>query len=207
MLIRQHRLLVLTIMIHLIVAAIATFLYASLMMAEAEIPDQPGEKPLISFSIVEEFSKWRTVNDNVMGGRSLGGGNISDGMLVFSGSLNTRGGGFSSVRRKMTPGEIKGDGSFIVSLRADGRTYKLIARTDVRFMRRYVSYQATIPVGASGEWISVRIPFDDFTPTVFGREIPANRFDPSKVDELGFIIADEIDGPFSLQVRSIGVSG
>ena len=41
---------------------------------------------------------WYVQNDNVMGGRSEGGFNISSGHLIFSGNTNTNGGGFSSIR-------------------------------------------------------------------------------------------------------------
>jgi hypothetical protein len=35
---------------------------------------------------------WRAVNDNVMGGRSLGQVIVRDGRLQFEGSINTQGG-------------------------------------------------------------------------------------------------------------------
>ena len=44
---------------------------------------------------------WQTVNDNVMGGRSRGGHTREGGTLVFAGSTNTRGGGFSSIRASL----------------------------------------------------------------------------------------------------------
>ena len=43
---------------------------------------------------------WYVQNDNVMGGKSEGGFNISSGQLIFSGNTNTDGGGFSSTRSK-----------------------------------------------------------------------------------------------------------
>ena len=42
--------------------------------------------------------EWRIVNDNVMGGRSIGDFKISEESLSFFGATNTNGGGFSSIR-------------------------------------------------------------------------------------------------------------
>ncbi len=172
-------------------------------MPNAEAPDKPSSTPLVSFQGPAEPQAWRTVNDNVMGGRSSGGAAVADAQLVFSGTLNTRGGGFSSVRRTLSEGALKGGKALTLSVKSDARAYRLIARTDARFLGRHVSYQAAIPPGPSGEWTLLQVPFTDFVPTIFGRRVPAAPFDPAQVNEFGFIIADGLDGPFSIRVRSI----
>ena len=63
--------------------------------------------------------RWRTVNDNVMGGRSRGGYRIEDGALRFRGSTNTNGGGFSSIRSVPKSLALNGDG-LALRLRGDG---------------------------------------------------------------------------------------
>jgi hypothetical protein len=140
-----------------------------------------------------------------MGGRSLGGGVVEKGQLVFTGSINTNGGGFSSVRREMEPGALEGTGAFILSIRSDGRGYKLTARTNTRFRGRYVSYQAAIPVSPEGQWSNVRVAFSDFVPSVFGNIVPVSEISPAEVNEIGFIIADGVDGDFALNVKSISI--
>ena len=50
---------------------------------------------LTAFDDQTKDLRWRTVNDNVMGGRSRGGFDVDDGVLIFAGSTNTNGGGFS----------------------------------------------------------------------------------------------------------------
>jgi len=161
--------------------------------------------PLISFESLAEAQAWRTVNDDVMGGRSLGGSVVEEGELVFTGSINTRGGGFSSVRREMERGALEGARAFILAVRSDGRAYQLTARTNARFQGRYVSYQAAIPMSPKGEWSNVRVAFSDFVPSVFGRIIQASELAPPEVTEIGFIIADGVDGDFALSVRSISI--
>ncbi len=180
-------------------------IYAGAAITSAAAPKEISMTPLISLQSPEEARAWRTVNDNVMGGRSEGGSIIEDGQLVFAGVINTDGGGFSSVRRDMAPGDLKGNRAFVLSVKSDGRAYRLVAQTNVRFRGRYVSYQAPIPVTPKGEWSDIRVAFSDFFPSVFGRSVPAAAFSPEEVTELGFIIADNVDGDFALSVRSISI--
>ena len=179
---------------------------ACAIMPSSALSQTPTDAALISFESNNESRAWRTVNDGVMGGRSSGGSVVMDGELVFEGVINTNGGGFSSVRREMPVGALEGAEALTLSVRSDGRSYRLIARNDVRHAGRAVSWQADIPQTEPGEWASARVPFDAFRPSVFGRQVPAGPFRPETVNELGFIIADGVDGPFSLRVRSIDVS-
>lgn len=174
-------------------------------MTSSAAPQKKVISPLVTFESPEEASAWRTVNDDVMGGRSLGGSVIEGSQLVFTGLINTQGGGFSSVRRQMDPGALAGGQALVLSVRSDGRAYRLIAQTNARFRGRYVSYQAPLPVSQKGEWSDVRVDFGDFVPSVFGRYVPASEFSPGEVNELGFIIADNVDGDFAFSVRSISI--
>lgn len=187
----------------LILALFMASIFSGASMSSSATPKETAITPLISFQSPEEASAWRTVNDDVMGGRSLGGSVVEAGKLLFTGVINTNGGGFSSVRREMQPGALDEARTIILSVKSDGRAYRLIAQTDARFRGRYVSYQAPIPTSPVGEWSDVRIAFSDFVPSVLGRIVPASEFSPAKVTQLGFIIADDVDGDFALSVRSI----
>ena len=64
---------------------------------------------------------WRVINDNVMGGRSLGNISRTDQFLSFHGALNTNGGGFASIRvaaENMLPSSANG---VRIRIRGDGR--------------------------------------------------------------------------------------
>lgn len=174
-------------------------------MTSSASPKKATISPLVTFQSPQEARLWRTVNDDVMGGRSLGGSVVEEGQLLFTGLINTRGGGFSSVRRQMDPGALEGARAIILSVKSDGRAYRLIAQTDARFRGRRISYQAPLLVNQKDEWSIVRVAFSDFVPTVFGRNVPASEFSPRDVSELGFIIADDVDGDFALSVRSISI--
>jgi hypothetical protein len=49
------------------------------------------------------------------------------------------------------------------------------------------------------------VAFSDFVPSVFGNIVPVSEISPAEVNEIGFIIADGVDGDFALSVRSISI--
>jgi len=123
--------------------------------------------------------------------------------MVFEGIINTNGGGFSSVRRTVEPGVLSSTAGFTMRVRSDGRDYKLTMRSDARYRFRRVSFQAPIPSGPAGEWRDVFIPFDNLSASIFGRTVYGATFNRDAVEEIGIIIADGVDGPFRLDVKSI----
>ena len=138
---------------------------------------------------------WQTVNDNVMGGRSVGGFRIESGILHFSGSTNTDGGGFSSIRS--TPRELHlGDATgVLLRLRGDGRTYTFRVETG-----RQITYWAEFDTKGGEDWEEVRVPFKDFTPRWRGQLLDGPPLDRSAIASLGIMIYDNLDGPFRLDV-------
>lgn len=157
----------------------------------------------LDFSDESEISQWRTVLDGVMGGRSSGARFAEDNHMVFRGVINTNGGGFSSIRRSMSAGDMSGAESLRLKLRQDERDYRLTFRTSERFRGRSVSYQLVIPSNGSGEWENVDIPLTKFRTSIFGRSVPAAPFDASDVWEMGIILADGVDGEFRLEIAQV----
>lgn len=154
-------------------------------------------------SDIETARQWRAVNDGVMGGLSSGGPSMGDGHMVFSGTINTNGGGFSSIRTRVEPGALSGADGVRLTIRSDGRDYKLTFRTSERWRGRSVSYQAPIPNPPSGQWGEVFVPFADLDTSVFGRRVRAGAFEPGDVREMGIILADGRDGPFRLEIERL----
>ena len=138
-----------------------------------------------------------------MGGRSSGGPSFNETSMVFSGVINTNGGGFSSVRRATAPGALAGADGIMVRLKTDGRAYRLTIRTAERFMGRSVAYTADIEAGPGGEWVEAYVPFDAFSASVFGRTVPAAPLDPTTAWSIGLILGDGRDGPFEMQAEWI----
>lgn len=152
----------------------------------------------------DTLNAWQVVNDGVMGGLSQGARFAEENYMVFRGIINTNGGGFSSIRTAMRPGQLSDAEGIRLRIRSDGRDYKMTFRTSERWRGRSVSYQAAIPITPAGEWADVLLPFDALDTTVFGRRVRVDPFDKSDVRELGIILADGRDGPFRLEVRSLG---
>ena len=154
------------------------------------------ENLIYDFTEDNPATNWITVNDNVMGGRSEGGFSFKKKRLIFSGTTNTNGGGFSSIRTNPSDfslGDMKG---LHIRYKGDGRTYKL----GVRIEGKSVSYRSNFTTGNG--WQEVRIPFDEMDVSWRGRPLSKDEHPliKSKICSIEFMIYDKQDGPFKLQV-------
>jgi hypothetical protein len=153
--------------------------------------------PLIfDFTEGDIREKWIVVNDNVMGGRSKGGFEFIKDKLVFSGSTNTNGGGFSSIRTNPIDFYFKDRTGLHIRYKGDGRTYKL----GVRMEGKSVSYRTNFDTGNG--WQEAKIPFDNMDVSWRGRPLSKaeHPLQKSKIRSIEFMIYDKQDGPFKLQV-------
>jgi hypothetical protein len=125
--------------------------------------------------------------------------------LVFEGAINTNGGGFASIRRPIELGQLANAQALVLRVKSDGRSYRLILQGNQQFRGRTVSYQADFPPLTSGQWVDARVDLSALKPSVFGRAVPVPALDLSSAWSLGIIIADGIDGPFQLQVETLGI--
>lgn len=167
----------------------------------ALVPDEI----VLGFDEPDILERWVTVNDNVMGGRSTGGFSIADGRLVFEGSTNTNGGGFSSIRTRTTSMPLAGTDGLLYRVRGDGRTYIAGLRNGIKFGSYDISYWAQFET--TGDWQTVRIPYTAFTPTFFGEDITgrAPALEADSITGAEIYIYDKKDGPFRLEIEWIGV--
>lgn len=185
-----------------------------LLLTACAVPAQQpeplaAERALADFSQPGEGSRWRTVLDGVMGGRSTGSFEVADGSMVFTGVLNTNGGGFSSVRRPGKDLQLGQDGEVGVRLRvrADGRKYTLRLRQPTERRRFAASYRTQFETQKGGGWQDVYVPYSALRPTWRGRSLDLPPVDPTKVDELGLSIDDKIDGPFRIEIQQFATYG
>ena len=183
----------------------AIILLASLPMLAATLPKEPSMRPIVSFDNDPREPRWVAVNDGVMGGRSRGGPKVADGLLEFRGDLSLdNNGGFSSVRSVGRGFDLTGVSTVVLRVRGDGRRYQLRLATDLAYRGIAVSFGAGFDTTA-GEWMVVRVPLDSLEATVRGTAIRGASLDPSKVREIGLLIADKREGPFALSVDWIAV--
>ena len=185
-------------------ALIAGCLLASFPGAQLHAFEDETEGPpmITDFTPDTPDLGWYTRNDNVMGGRSQGGFELAQGQLIFAGSTNTDGGGFSSIRTQPMQLDLSGFEGIRLRVKGDGRRYTWQLQTDARWQGRQISYWADFDTVA-GEWITVDIPFANFFPQFRGFKLDGPPFDPAVTREMGLYIYDKKDGPFELYLDSV----
>lgn len=171
----------------------------AVMVSQSTMAAEPPILP-IDFDSRTEMGLWRAINDGVMGGRSSGGPEFDNGNLVFSGNINTNGGGFSSIRRFVDDGVLAGAQSVTLRVKSDGRGYNLRFRTNVAYRGRRIAFQKPIEVKQPGQWETITVTLDDMRASLFGRTVYGADFVPADVIETGIILADGQDGPFKIEI-------
>ena len=162
------------------------------------------DRILFKFDDPEAAKPWQTVNDGVMGGRSVGRFKINeDKKMEFFGTLSLENnGGFASARARGAKLAIETGDVIVARVRGDGREYNfnLYAQRDLGGYSYRQSFKTK-----KDEWIEVSLPVDKFVATWRGRVFPNEKLDPSKVTGLGILLGDKMAGPFKLEVDWIKV--
>jgi len=172
-------------------------------LASSSMHAEEGEQMLLSFDKPEAAKQWRTINDNVMGGVSEGRSRITeDKTLEFYGNLSLENnGGFASVRSQTVTLDLDKHEGVVLRVRADGRSF--YCNLHVPTSMPAFSYRAKFDTKKE-QWQEVRIPWKEFRATAFGRELESkSSLETSKVNAIGFLIADKKAGPFRLEVEWI----
>ena len=170
---------------------------------EPEPAASNGALMLTDFAANSPELDWYVQNDNVMGGRSEGGFETKEqGELIFAGSTNTNGGGFSSIRTQPFQLDLSKYDGIQLRVKGDGRRYTWQLQTNARNRGYPVSYWAEFDT-PDGEWGIVNIPFSRFYPQFRGFKLDGPELDTSEITELGLYIYDKKDGPFELRLDSI----
>jgi monofunctional biosynthetic peptidoglycan transglycosylase len=168
--------------------------------------DNGGALLLTDFTADSPELDWYVQNDNVMGGRSKGGFKLEPGTLIFTGSTNTDGGGFSSIRTRPFELDLSNYTGIELRVKADGRRYIWQLQTNALYRNYPVSYWAEFETIA-GEWSTANIPFEKFYPQFRGFKLDGPELDPSEITEFGLYIYDNKDGPFELRLESVKAYG
>eukprot|EP00539_Tryblionella_compressa_P007057 CAMPEP_0178752174 /NCGR_PEP_ID=MMETSP0744-20121128/10919_1 /TAXON_ID=913974 /ORGANISM="Nitzschia punctata, Strain CCMP561" /LENGTH=218 /DNA_ID=CAMNT_0020405869 /DNA_START=35 /DNA_END=691 /DNA_ORIENTATION=- len=182
-----------------------------------------------SLKLYDQNLSWFRLDDGVMGGQSETIHSDKDGQLAFEGTINTNGGGFCSIRTKLSEGLLPTNTKSIrLKFIGDGKTYKLLlsdgSKSTFGPSRKSPSWQADIPTHDNRETEKeeiLEIPITSLKPSwVFGpseEEQKMAKFDVSAMQELGLMLSLKLsDGspnpvetfgqgtfPFSLKVSSI----
>ncbi len=182
-------------------------------LPETTTVTEPTEESVVDCTTVTDFTdtaanaRWIVVNDNVMGGRSLGDRTFTDDTMVFSGSINTDGGGFASLRLPLEPDLMATADRMVFRARSDGRSYVVTFDDSVDRFDRRVSYRAPIEFEATGEWETATVMLDDLFAASFGVPVEAEPFRKDLATRMGIMLSDGVDGAFTLELDSIELCG
>lgn len=155
-----------------------------------------------------------SLDDRVMGGRSVSRMVARRDHASFVGELVLAGGGFASIRSTPPqPWDLSGSDGAELVVRGDGPPYKLVLRLA---SAPSVSYQHDFESGNgdTDEWHTCRLVWNEFVPTYLGRVIrDAPKIDVRAVTSIGFMLskltdvgqtnARAKDGAFQLDVQAV----
>ena len=151
---------------------------------------------ITSLQLLNHDLKWHRLDDGVMGGRSetiLTTTTLSSSVLHFQGTINTNGGGFTSIRAPL-PSSIFSDNviSLRIRLKGDGKTYKVLL-SDGNGLRS-PSWQIDLPTSSNSKGTVVELPLNQFQPSFGPRKVSESdlhkyKLIPSEMKELGFMLS------------------
>lgn len=152
----------------------------------------------IDFADAAVAAQFRVIDDGVMGGVSRSRLRQVDGALRFEGTVSLENnGGFASFRGPVRlPGAAT---ALLVTLRGDGRRYKLTLKLDDSDAT--AQYQARFT--APRAWATLRFEPADFTASFRGRAVAAPPLAFGEVRALGVLISDGQAGAFHLELRDL----
>ena len=156
---------------------------------------------LVDFSKEINATKWRVVDDVVMGGRSDGSMRVlhNEGIGVFSGIVSLENnGGFSSIRRQLRPVKIEDRKNIVLEIKGDGKNYQFRLRHQMRDYHSYIYEFET-----SGEWETITIPLNDMKPQFRGRSLNMDNFEHDIFVEMAFLIGNKRAESFQLEIQEI----
>jgi hypothetical protein len=162
-------------------------------------------KDLFDFENPNAVKAWFAIDDRVMGGRSFSRLRQDPvGHAVFEGEVSLeRNGGFASVRSSPGDRGLPGAVACLIELRGHDRQFKLSLFTDDGFDS--LNYQASF-VPAGDDWQTLCLPLYMFRASFRGREVPgAPPLDPSRIRQVGLMIAAKQAGPFALEIKRISL--
>ena len=156
---------------------------------------------LVDFSNDVNATRWRVVDDVVMGGRSDGSMSVSRnaGIGVFSGVVSLENnGGFSSIQHEIEKTSVKHHTKIVIRLKGDGKVYQFRLKAQRSNYYSYVSQFST-----NGEWETVEIQLKDMFPQFRGRKLNMPNFSEEFIEQVTFLISNKKREHFKLIIDRI----
>lgn len=155
---------------------------------------------LFQFSKKSKLNQWQIVNDEVMGGLSMGLIQLNpEGKGVFSGHISLdNNGGFSLLRYDLERIEVTDYSSFEIRLKGDGKKYQFRCKTSDHQRHSYI-YNFT----SSKDWKSITIPFDKMEPYFRGDSLKMPNYHGDFLAQIAILIGNNKEEDFSLELDYI----
>ena len=173
--------------------------FSVLLSAASVPPHTPGaEHTLCTFQDIQERRMWFPLNDDVMGGVSVGKITFTDdNTMVFSGqvSLENRG-GFASIRSQTKHQNLKEVKEFKLRVKGDGQQYyfNISSSNFIADPGYQVRFKTQKDV-----WEIITISVSDFE-AAFGSNYDNTNLVMSDIKLMGLIISDRQAGTFRLEI-------
>lgn len=158
---------------------------------------------LLNAEIMKSSSKWRIVNDGVMGGLSSSKILLNDnGKIFFSGTVSLKNnGGFASLRSPIKDYNFENYSGIEIRIKGDGKIYSVSMKETSYFTGSF--YTANFQT-IKNEWVTLKSPFDKFSLYYFGRKVQTNSKIPlSKLKEISLLIGEKQEGTFYTEIDFI----
>lgn len=157
---------------------------------------------LLNSSIMKTENRWRVVNDGVMGGLSSSKANVKEDIIIFSGNVSLENnGGFASLRSPVKDYNFEEYSGIELKIKGDGKRFSLSMKETTCFSGYF--YTSTFET-KKDEWITIKIPFNQFKLYYFGRETKSNKKIPlNNIKEISLLIGDKQEGYFKTQIDYI----
>ena len=154
---------------------------------------------LLNASIMKTEKQWRIVNDGVMGGLSSSKAIVKDDNIIFSGNVSLENnGGFASLRSPVKDYDFSEHVGLEIRLKTDGKRYS-ISMKETSYFTGYF-FTSTFET-KKDEWITIKIPFDQFKLYYFGKETNSNKKIPlNNIKEISILIGDKQAGEFKAEI-------
>ncbi|MEM6736618.1 MAG: CIA30 family protein [Bacteroidota bacterium] len=157
---------------------------------------------IFDFTKETNVSRWKILDDVVMGGRSKGSFKINkDGHGQFYGDISLENnGGFSSVRYRTIIERLSLSDTIEIRLKGDGKNYQFRVKHN---LGAYYSY--IYPFQTSGEWETIKIPLNQMYPYFRGRKLRSPNFSHTTIEEVTFLISNKKAEKFELLLDKIEI--
>lgn len=155
---------------------------------------------LFDFNTDSDVSKWKIVDDGVMGGLSNGNFKLNEeGHGVFSGTISLENnGGFSSLRYQTETLDVSKYTKAILKIRGDGKKYQFRIKSNKSDYASYIYEFKT-----SENWMTVEVPFEKMVPQFRGRKLDMPNYVGATIEEVTFLIGNKKEESFELLIDKI----